>query len=181
MTSTGSADTARGKGRYRASMTVRYLWLVFALLVGGVPPVGAVGWTTVPGQQIRTRVVLGWTLRIVVIPVVLAATRLNELLKGARWAADRATGDLTRWPVADITAAFPGPVTIRPVPQPGPNGPRHQTPNLAPGTGSGPTTSSNDRPGRQTLNPRSTRPADHEDHLRRHLSTQSATFSGRSS
>jgi hypothetical protein len=161
MTSAGSADTARGTGRHRASTTVRRLclWLVLALLVRGVPPAGAVGRrTTVSGQQVRTPVVLGWTLRIVVIPVVLAATRLSELLKGARWAAERATGDLTRWPVAGITAAFAGPITTRPVPQPGPDGPRHQTPNPAPGTDSGPTTSSNDRPGRQTPNPRSTRP-----------------------
>ena len=172
MTSTGSAGTARGIRRHRASMTVRYLWLVFALLVRGLPPVGAVGRTTVARQQIRTGVVLAWTLRIVVIPAVLAASTANELLKNARWAAYRATQDLTHWPVAAGTAAFPGTITTRPVTQPGPNGPSHQTPNLAPSTGSGPTTSSNDRPGRETMNPRSKDRRTAKITFRRHLSTR---------
>ena len=152
MTSTGSADTARGKGRYRASMTVRYLWPVFALLVRGLPPAGAAGRATVSGHHLRTPGVLRWALGIVVIPAVLAAATANELLELARRAAYRATEELTRWPVAGITTAFPGTITIRPASQPDPNAPRHQTPNLAPVTGSGPTTSRNRRPAEETRN-----------------------------
>lgn len=168
MTSTGSAVTAGVIRPHQASTTWRCLCLVFALLVGGVP-------------SARARVVLARTLRIVVMPVVLAVTMVNGMLQRGRLAAHRATADLIRWAIAGIAAAVTGPSTTKPTPQPGPDRPRDRTPDLVPGSGSGPTSCSNKRPGRENANPRSTRQLDREDHFHRHLGTRSATFSGRSS
>jgi hypothetical protein len=163
-------------------MITRWLWLLFALSHLWDPEVGAVRPIMVAGQQIRTGAVLPWTLRTAVIPVVLVTTATNGLLVSARWVAHSAIEGVTRRLFAGVTAAFPGTITTRPVPQPGPDGPRHQTPNLAPGTGSGPTTSSNHRPGRETVTPKinkTAKPRRSSSPKPQH--TRSATFSGRSS
>ena len=174
-TTAGCADApARSVGSFVPSRSGRalsaVLWLVFALVDVWGPPTGEITRTSVTKRPIRTGLVVPRIRPIVTTPAEFAeeaAAKLVKALVNALHAVRREAAYRNLRLVVSMTPTFPGTLPAQRTPQP--RSKAHQPhrsgarpsngPRMTRGAGSGPQHDQNRCSGRETVNPRSTRPA----------------------